>query len=565
MKKTNTINLGGIIFHVDEDAFTKLQNYLNAIRSYFSKSDGQEEIIADIESRIAEIFQEKKISIITIVQVDDVIAIMGKPEDYGDGEHDEKITKPHEKNQRIRKIFRHPDDKILGGVCGGLGAYFNVDPVLFRLGFLLTMFIGGFGFFVYLILWVIAPLADRASDHLEMHGEPVTAGTIGRAVASKIEDTVTNENNQSMVRKILAGIGTVLGYFIEVLKRIFILLGKIIKPLIGIIFLILGFVAALGLSFFIIASFSGIEHEFQEMTNTFDSILEHFPLSQIFVFLGLILFIGIPLFQMIYLGIRMIFNMAKQSSAVKSALLGMWVVGFILTIFFGIYGITHFSEDSRIEEMTTLEYVKSDTLKIFLTAHDNFYWDEKHLNIVETEDGEHKLLSNVEMDVARSSDSQYHLKIIKRASARSFRDARSYAEDISYHYFLDSGQLNLNQYFEISSDDPYQQQSIELTLLVPTGKSIYLDESLKYFIYDIKNTTTTHDYEMVGHSWTMGDDGLFNEFFEKKLSMNKTKKIKFIEKSEIQDLGLEKRLIQLEETLEDLEIEVEVNVLNEKQ
>ncbi len=566
MKKTNTINLGGIIFHVDEDAFTQLQNYLNAIRSYFSKSEGQEEIIADIESRIAEIFQEKKISIITIVQVDEVIAIMGKPEDYGDGEHDQKITKPLVKEQRTRKIFRHPDDKILGGVCGGLGAYFNVDPVLFRLGFLLTMFIGGFGFFVYLILWVIAPLADRASDHLEMHGEPVTAGTIGRAVASKIEDTVTNENNQSMVRKILAGVGTVFGFFIEVLKRIFIVLGKIIKPLIGIIFLILGFVAALGLSFFIIASFSGIQHEFQEMTNTFDSILEHFPLNQIFVFLGLILFIGIPLFQMIYLGIRMIFNMAKQSSAVKSSLLGMWVVGLILTIFFGIYGITHFSEDSRIEEMTTLENVKSDALKIFLTAHDNFYWDERHLNVVETEDGEHKLLSNVEMGVARSYDSQYHLKIIKRASARSSRDARGYAENISYHYFLDSGQLNLDQYFKISIDDPYQKQSIELTLLVPTGKSIYLDESLKYFIYDIKNTTNTHDYKMVGHNWTMGDDGLFNEFFEKKLSINKMKKIEFIEKSKIQDLGLEKRLIELEETLEDLEkLEIEVNVLNEKQ
>ena len=63
--------------------------------------------------------------------------------------------------------------------------------------------------------------------------------------------------------------------------------------------------------------------------------------------------------------------------------------------------------------------------------------------------------------------------------------------------FLDSGQLNLDQYFEISIDDPYQQQSVELTLLVPTGKSIYLDESLKYFIYDIKNVTNTHDYKMV--------------------------------------------------------------------
>ena len=508
MNKTNTINLGGIIFYVDEDAFIQLQNYLNAIRSYFSKSEGQEEIVADIESRIAEIFQEKKISIITIVQVDDVIAIMGKPEDYGDSEHDEKIPKPHIKETRTRKIFRHPDEKILGGVCGGLGAYFNVDPVLFRLGFLLTMFIGGFGFFVYLILWVIAPLADGASDHLEMYGEPVTAGTIGRAVASKIEDTVTNKNNQSTVRKILAGIGTVFGVFIEVLKRIFIVLDKIIKPLIGIIFLILGFVAALGLSFFIIASFSGIKHEFQEMTNTFDSILEHFPLYHIFVFLGLILFIGIPLFQMIYLGIRMIFNMAKQSGAVRSSLLGMWVVGLILTLFFVMYGITHFSEDSRIEEMTILENVKSDTLKISLTAHDNFYWDESHLNVVETEDGEHKLLSNVEMDVARSYDSQYHLKIIKQASARSFRDARDYAENISYHYFLDSGRVQLDQFFEISSDDPYQQQRVELILFVPTGKSIYLDESLKYFIYDIKNTTNTHDYKMVGHTWGMRKEGL---------------------------------------------------------
>ena len=105
MKKTNTINLGGIIFHVDEDAFTQLQNYLNAIRSYFSKSDGQEEIIADIESRIAEIFQEKKISIITIAQVDDVIAIMGKPEDYGDGEHDEKNTEPLVKEKEHGKYF----------------------------------------------------------------------------------------------------------------------------------------------------------------------------------------------------------------------------------------------------------------------------------------------------------------------------------------------------------------------------------------------------------------------------------------------------------------------------
>ena len=92
MKKTNTINLGGIIFHIEEDAFSQLQNYLNAIRSHFSTSEGQDEIVIDIESRIAEIMQEKKISIITSSEVEDVIAIMGKPEEYGDESEDAGFT-----------------------------------------------------------------------------------------------------------------------------------------------------------------------------------------------------------------------------------------------------------------------------------------------------------------------------------------------------------------------------------------------------------------------------------------------------------------------------------------
>ena len=516
MKKTNTINLGGIIFHIEEDAFIQLQNYLNAIRSYFSKSEGQEEIIADIESRIAEILQEKNISIITTIQVDEVIFIMGKPEDYEDGEQDEKITKPLEKEQRIRKIFRHPDDKILGGVWGGLGAYFNVDPVLFRLGFLLTMLIGGFGFFVYLILWVIAPVADKASDHLEMRGEPVTAETIGRAVASKIKDTVVNKNDQSLVRKILAGIGSVFGFLIEVLKLLFTMLGKVIKPLAGIILLLFGLIAALGLSFLMMVVNRFVHHsEFQGMIYILDSILAHFPLHQFFVFLGFILFVGIPLFQLIYLGLRMLFNMAKQSGVVKGTLAGLWILGFFFMIFFGFFGGVNFSEDARIEITRILEEVETDTLRISLNGHDNFFWDERNMRIEETEDGKYKLISDVEMDVVRSPDSQYHLQILKRAAARSFREAKDYAGNISYHFFTDSGQLHLDQYFETPGDDPYQQQSVELTLLIPTGKSIYLDESLKYFIYDIKNVTNTHDYKMMGHYWTMIEEGLFSKYFRK--------------------------------------------------
>ncbi|NHZ86458.1 MAG: hypothetical protein GWP19_11350 [Planctomycetia bacterium] len=92
--------------------------------------------------------------------------------------------------------------------------------------------------------------------------------------------------------------------------------------------------------------------------------------------------------------------------------------------------------------------------------------------------------------------------------ARSYQDAKKYAENISYNYILNEGELLLNQFIEIPSDDPYQHQEIELTLLIPNGKSIYLDETLKYFIHDIRNVTRTRDYKMVEHTWQMKADGL---------------------------------------------------------
>ncbi len=509
MKKTNTINLGGIIFHIEEDAFSQLQNYLNAIRSHFSTSEGQDEIVIDIESRIAEIMQEKKISIITSSEVEDVIAIMGKPEEYGDESEDAGFTETRVPSKKRMKIFRHPDDKILGGVCGGLGAYFNVDPVLFRLGFILTMLIGGFGLLVYLILWVIAPLADRASDHLEMRGEPVTAETIGRTVASKIEETVSNGKNQTLVRKILNGLGAILGFLMEAIKGIFIVIGKIIKPLIGIILLGMGLISAIALSCFIaIASGLGFGSEFQEMTYTLESIFNQIPIPQIFVLIGFILFVGIPLFQTIYLGLRLLFNMAKQSNAVKGTLLSLWVFGLLFMIFFGFQATAFYSESARKELNITLNKVSSDTLNLSLNSHDYFYWDEWDTKIIETENGDHRLSSEIKLNVRRSSDSLFHLNIEKLAHARSFYYARGFAENIAYHFIEDKNSLSFNQFFQFPIDDPYQYQEVELTLLIPVGKSIYLDENLKYFIYDIRNIHRMHDRDMVGHTWEMLEEGL---------------------------------------------------------
>lgn len=135
MKKTLTVNLGGTVYHIDEDAYILLDNYLNNLRYHFRKDEGAEEIVRDIESRIAELFDEALrggLQVITIKEVEEVIARMGKPEELN-GEEDgnpsasNSKTFDSESTETSRRLFRNPDDRILGGVVSG-------HCSLFRLG-----------------------------------------------------------------------------------------------------------------------------------------------------------------------------------------------------------------------------------------------------------------------------------------------------------------------------------------------------------------------------------------------------------------------------------------------
>src|SRR3989304_2523326 len=163
MKKTITMNLSGIIFHIEEDAYETLSKYLNTIKGYFKDSDGGDEIMADIESRIAEMLSEKLNTgkqAILIADVEEVIAIMGKPEDYA-GENSNSETKEETKTEeqagerkRRRRVFRDPDEKILGGVCSGIANYFDFDPLWLRLGWVVLTLLGGAGILIYIIIWI---------------------------------------------------------------------------------------------------------------------------------------------------------------------------------------------------------------------------------------------------------------------------------------------------------------------------------------------------------------------------------------------------------------------------
>ena len=195
MNKTFNINLGGFPFAIDEDAFEYVQAYLSTIKNHFSASEGCDEILYDIEVRMAELFQEhlRGRTIISMKEVDEVIMIMGKPEDFGAEPMSEAFNHKTNKNSSSSKIntgkrlFRDPEDKKIGGVCSGIAAYLGVeDPLWVRLVFIVLIFTGGFGILGYIILWALLPEAKTAGDKLAMRGEPTTINNIANLVEEEL-------------------------------------------------------------------------------------------------------------------------------------------------------------------------------------------------------------------------------------------------------------------------------------------------------------------------------------------------------------------------------------------
>lgn len=191
MKKTLNINIRGTVFQLDEDAYLRLEKYLNEIYRHFKSKKGHEEIINDIENRIVELFQAKlkdKKEVISIEDVNDLIAVMGRPSDFDYDSEEEPGMMVSGENMGKKKLFRDKENSMIAGVCAGLGVYFNVDKTWFRAGFLVALIAGGSSILVYLILWIVVPPARTLADRIEMQGDPVTISNIEKAFKEEVDD-----------------------------------------------------------------------------------------------------------------------------------------------------------------------------------------------------------------------------------------------------------------------------------------------------------------------------------------------------------------------------------------
>ena len=164
MKKTLNINIGSRVFNIDEDAYDLLSKYLESIKTYFKKIEIDEDIFEDIENRISEKFNSKSESrqSLNLNDVDSIIEQMGTLDDFKEAYDDFEINEPKKQSQESSKkenkkrIYRNSSDKVIAGVASGLANYFGLDPIIFRLIFIASLFTG-FGFIAYLIFWIGIP------------------------------------------------------------------------------------------------------------------------------------------------------------------------------------------------------------------------------------------------------------------------------------------------------------------------------------------------------------------------------------------------------------------------
>lgn len=356
MKKTVTINLDKTVYNIDEDAFLRLQEYFEKLKQHFQQIKDAEEIMTDIEARIAELFNERLrygMQVIGIKEVDEIIAIMGNPIDFeAETEHkvnsndneeevdndEAKTTTSSSENKRSKRLFRDTEHGYIGGVCAGLSSYFDIDIVYIRLVFLILLFFK-VGFPIYIVCWFIIPGAKTTAQKLEMQGIDPTIENIKKYIQENIErlaERTERELKSDRTR----------GFFQQLGEGIIVLIqgaAKVLMALIGGFFGCLGFIILLSLiaalTFSIPFIFSGLGATMTPFgTNWY---IEGLNVGNLALYpqlvISLLLFIGIPLGAIAYAIFQKIFQWKKTSKVVGWLIVIIWLASFSVSLYYGIH------------------------------------------------------------------------------------------------------------------------------------------------------------------------------------------------------------------------------------
>jgi phage shock protein PspC (stress-responsive transcriptional regulator) len=488
MNKTVNINIGGLVFHIDEDAYQKLTRYFEAIKRSLSNSSGKDEIMKDIEMRVAELLTEKEKSdkhVINNKDVDEVIGVMGQPEDYRlDDDGDDKAVEPFYPYTKSKKLYRDKDRATIAGVCTGLGHYFGIESVWIKIFFILLIWAGGAGIIAYLVLWIATPKAITTTEKLEMTGEPVTISNIEKKVREEFDivaNRVKNADYDKMGNEIKTGASRTADGIGEVFVSIF----KVFAKILGAIIVVFSSVALLGICFasiFMIFS---------------SSMPDNYILNHISTPIGLetpiwaqgILFLlaaGIPAFFFLILGLKLLVtNLKSLGNIVKFSLLGIWIIAVGILISLGIKEATQIAYDGKDVKKEVINIAPTDTLLIKFKNNEFYSKDRYHntdFRLTQDENNKEVIYSNnLSFEVRPTEEALPYIQIERLAVGKSAVEARTRAEKIRYTYKIEGNQLILDNYLLTDVTNKFRGQRVELYLYLPKGTLFKADESVQNF------------------------------------------------------------------------------------
>ena len=490
MNKTVNINLAGTFFHIDEDAYGKLQRYLDAIRRSMSDPQGSDEIIKDIEARIAELFSEKlerETQVVTIKELDEVIAVMGQPEDYAvDEEIFEDQPKSHARRRAgYKQLFRDIDNKYIAGVSSGLGHYLGIDAIWIRLLWvLLTLFSGGTFILVYILFWILVPAALSTSEKLKMTGEPINISNIEKKfkegyenVAERVKNVDYDKYGQK-VKSGTTGFFETLGSILRTLFNIFVkFLGilVIIVSLSTLIGLIVGLFTAGSLGFWGPEEFSN----WYQMVDTTNAPLWLISLLVLFA-------VGIPFFVLFILGLKMLVtNLKSIGLPAKLTLFIVWLAAVIALGIIGLRQATQTAYDADFSTEEVLAIRSGDTLNIKMVSNELYEYDARRrggLDIKYNENDERIIYStDVRLIVRSTPDSIGKIVVRKSAEGKTYLNAKEKAEAIDYSYNFEDRTLALDSYLTTDFEQKYRDQEVTVIVYLPEGTILYADDNTYSF------------------------------------------------------------------------------------
>ncbi len=523
MNKILHINMGGYPFSIDEDAHAYLEQYLDTISRHFRGADGQEEIMSDIENRMAELLQERLITrkILAVDDIRAVISIMGRPEDFGaepldtsgyeTGDQHKETSDSRSSVKTGKRLYRNPDDKVVSGVCSGIAAYFGIkDPIWIRLAFaLLAIGGGGSSIPVYFVLMFLMPAAKTAKEKLEMRGEPINVENLAKTVESEIksfsnqfkgfgkkneQEGTGQDTNHAFRESIQEGVS----FLSRTLRALGDTLGQILRPV------FLAFGAILVVVF--IALWTAAILGFFKFKPLLLMLLPGSPMLSILAVMNIFFILGTIIAGIVILVMRLFFRI----KVARTWTAGLWIFWAINLVSLGVIvssAIRHFDTRAVVTEelykgkpagqILHLKSINAPEKGTFPTRLGDLIVRDKEV-----------IVEHMPIEIGKSPEERFLLVLNRQSQGADEKEASINAREVNWAFSRDNDTLSLADYFRINTDKKLRGQKLSLKLLVPEGASVAFDGQWNAFrVYSDLPGENLYHLDLAGKSFTLTPEG----------------------------------------------------------